>query len=251
MPIPITMSPIENCWFGTPGAVITSPRNGSLSSLSRGWCFTVRSIGTCTSRPLRSFTSSLVGMPAVQRDHEHVQPYSDRDDVHPTHAPVQEAEGEDEDVGRQQDREAEVVDPCLREVDQLERNLDDQSDEQQPERVQVDAADPLEAPLGDDHDQYGHDDRRHEEHHGDTVPIRVLRTGANVYDVRTPVSGTVVRVVVDEGQMIAEEDPVAAIDDDGVETVVVTQVPGVVRELYIEGGRPVSAGDVIARIDES
>ena len=72
-----------------------------------------------------------------------------------------------------------------------------------------------------------------------------------MYDVRTPVSGTVVRVVVDEGQMIAEEDPVAAIDDDGVETVVVTQVPGVVRELYIEGGRPVSAGDVIARIDES
>lgn len=72
-----------------------------------------------------------------------------------------------------------------------------------------------------------------------------------MYDVRTPVSGTVVRVVVDEGQMIAEEDPVAAIEESGVETVVVTQVPGVVRELYIEPGRPVHAGDVIARIDES
>ena len=72
-----------------------------------------------------------------------------------------------------------------------------------------------------------------------------------MHDVRTPVSGTVVRVDVDEGQLIAEEDPVAAIEASGVETVVVTQVPGVVRELYIEPGRAVSAGDVIARIDES
>jgi biotin carboxyl carrier protein len=72
-----------------------------------------------------------------------------------------------------------------------------------------------------------------------------------VYDVRAPVSGTIAWVVVDEGQMIAEEDPVAAIDASGVETVVVTEVPGVVRELYIEPGRAVDAGDVIARIDES
>ena len=60
---PITMSPIENCWFGTPGAVMTSPRNASRSSSSCGRCFTVCSIGTCTSRPARSRTSSLVGMP--------------------------------------------------------------------------------------------------------------------------------------------------------------------------------------------
>jgi biotin carboxyl carrier protein len=89
------------------------------------------------------------------------------------------------------------------------------------------------------------------EHHGDTVPIQVDRTGANVYDVRTPVSGTVVSVVVDEGQMIAEEDPVATVEASAVETVIITEVPGVVRELYIEPGRSVSAGDVIARIDES
>jgi biotin carboxyl carrier protein len=72
-----------------------------------------------------------------------------------------------------------------------------------------------------------------------------------VYDVRTAVSGTVVRVVVDEGQLIAEEDPIAAIDDSGTEVLVVTAVPGVVRELYIEPGRVVNTGDVIARIDES
>ena len=58
-------------------------------------------------------------------------------------------------------------------------------------------------------------------------------------------------MVVDEGQMIAEEDPIATIDDGGNEVVVSTTVPGVVRELYIEPGRVVSAGQVIARIDES
>ena len=72
-----------------------------------------------------------------------------------------------------------------------------------------------------------------------------------MYEVRTPVGGTVIRVVVDEGQMIAEEDPVAAVEENGVETEVVTRVPGVVRELYIEPGRSVRAGDVIAAIDES
>ena len=72
-----------------------------------------------------------------------------------------------------------------------------------------------------------------------------------MHDVRTAVSGTVAQVVVDEGQMIAEEDPIATIDDDGNEVVVSTTVPGVVRELYIEPGRVVSAGQLIARIDES
>ena len=59
------------------------------------------------------------------------------------------------------------------------------------------------------------------------------------------------RLEVDEGQLIAEEEPIAAIDDSGTEVVVVTAVPGVVRELYIEPGSVVNAGDVIARIDES
>jgi multidrug efflux pump subunit AcrA (membrane-fusion protein) len=72
-----------------------------------------------------------------------------------------------------------------------------------------------------------------------------------VHDVRAAVSGTVAQVVVDEGQMIAEEDPIATIDDGGNEVMVSTTVPGVVRELYIEPGRVVSAGQVVARIDES
>jgi biotin carboxyl carrier protein len=72
-----------------------------------------------------------------------------------------------------------------------------------------------------------------------------------VHDVRTPVGGTVVRVTVDEGQLIAEEEPIAAIDDDGREVEVVTTVPGVVRELYVEPRQVVRRGDLVARIDES
>jgi biotin carboxyl carrier protein len=72
-----------------------------------------------------------------------------------------------------------------------------------------------------------------------------------VHDVRATVTGTVSRVVVDEGQLIAEDEPIAVVDDAGAEVEVVTTVPGVVRELYVEGGQMVQRGDIVARIDES
>jgi pyruvate carboxylase len=72
-----------------------------------------------------------------------------------------------------------------------------------------------------------------------------------VYDVRADVTGTVVRAVVEEGQLIAEEEPIAVVDVDGSEAEIVTAIPGVVRELYIDAGSAVNAGDVVARIDES
>jgi biotin carboxyl carrier protein len=72
-----------------------------------------------------------------------------------------------------------------------------------------------------------------------------------VHEVRAPVSGTVIRVAVDEGQLIAEDEPIATIDDGAAEVVVVTQVPGVVRELHAELRGTVGAGDLVARIDES
>ena len=72
-----------------------------------------------------------------------------------------------------------------------------------------------------------------------------------MYDVRAPASGTVTLVPVDEGQLVAEEDEIARVRVDDGELVVVTTVPGVVRELYAEPGRVVRAGDVLAAIDES
>jgi urea carboxylase len=70
-------------------------------------------------------------------------------------------------------------------------------------------------------------------------------------DVRSPVDGTVSAVPVDEGQLVAEEDEIARVRTDGEIVVVVTEVPGVVRELYAEPGRSVRVGDVLAMIDES
>ena len=72
-----------------------------------------------------------------------------------------------------------------------------------------------------------------------------------MYEVRAMVSGTVVRVVVDEGQLIAEDEPLAFVDADGVEAEIVTAVPGVVRELYVDRGTVVRPNDVVANIDES
>ena len=51
-----------------------------------------------------------------------------------------------------------------------------------------------------------------------------------MYELRSTTEGTVVRVDVDEGQMVAEEDEIAMLEaESGRVVVVVTDVPGVVR----------------------
>jgi biotin carboxyl carrier protein len=72
-----------------------------------------------------------------------------------------------------------------------------------------------------------------------------------MYELRSTTEGTVVRVDVDEGQMVAEEDEIAMLESESGRVAVVTSVPGVVRELYVEAGYPVTPGTLIALIDES
>jgi pyruvate/2-oxoglutarate dehydrogenase complex dihydrolipoamide acyltransferase (E2) component len=72
-----------------------------------------------------------------------------------------------------------------------------------------------------------------------------------MYELRSAHEGTVIRVDVDEGQMVAEDDEIALLDTESGRVVVVTDVPGVVRELYVEAGYSVTPGKVIALIDES
>jgi biotin carboxyl carrier protein len=72
-----------------------------------------------------------------------------------------------------------------------------------------------------------------------------------MYELRSTTEGAVVRVDVDEGQMVAEEDEIATIESESGRVVIVTEVPGVVRELYVEAGYPVTPGTLIALIDES
>ena len=51
--------------------------------------------------------------------------------------------------------------------------------------------------------------------------------------------------------MVAEDDEIAVLDTEQGRVVVVTDVPGVVRELYVEAGYPVTPGTVVALIDEA
>jgi multidrug efflux pump subunit AcrA (membrane-fusion protein) len=82
-------------------------------------------------------------------------------------------------------------------------------------------------------------------------PRRTVDTVERVYELRARTGGRVEQLVVDEGQMVAEEDAIAIVDRAGERVELTTNVPGVVRELYIERGQPVLAGEVIALIDES
>jgi multidrug efflux pump subunit AcrA (membrane-fusion protein) len=72
-----------------------------------------------------------------------------------------------------------------------------------------------------------------------------------MYELRSSNEGTVLRVEVDEGQMVAEDDEIAVLDTETGRVALTTDVPGVVRELYVEAGYSVTPGTVVALIDES
>jgi multidrug efflux pump subunit AcrA (membrane-fusion protein) len=84
-----------------------------------------------------------------------------------------------------------------------------------------------------------------------SAPRCAVDTVGRVYELRARAEGRVEQLVVDEGQMVAEEDAIAIVDSAGARVELTTDVPGVVRELYIERGQPVLRGEVIALIDES
>lgn len=80
---------------------------------------------------------------------------------------------------------------------------------------------------------------------------RTVDTVGRVYELRARTGGRIEQIEVDEGQMVAEDDPIAIVESAGDRVELTTDVPGVVRELYVERGQPVLAGEVIALIDES
>jgi multidrug efflux pump subunit AcrA (membrane-fusion protein) len=72
-----------------------------------------------------------------------------------------------------------------------------------------------------------------------------------VFELRAAVGGIVVSVEVIEGQTVAELDDIVSLASDQGPVVLATQVPGVVRELYVQRDSSLRQGDVIALIDES
>jgi biotin carboxyl carrier protein len=72
-----------------------------------------------------------------------------------------------------------------------------------------------------------------------------------MHEIRAEITANVWQVSVDEGQLVAEGDELVILESMKMEIPVVTEVPGVVRELHVEPNDVVQEGDVIALIDES
>ena len=72
-----------------------------------------------------------------------------------------------------------------------------------------------------------------------------------MHEIRAEITANVWQVSVDVGQMVAEGDELVILESMKMEIPVITEVPGVVRELNVEPNDVVQEGDVIALIDES
>jgi acetyl-CoA carboxylase biotin carboxyl carrier protein len=73
----------------------------------------------------------------------------------------------------------------------------------------------------------------------------------SVHEIRAEITANVWQVVVDEGQMVAEGDEIVILESMKMEIPVLTDVPGVVRELHVQPEDVIQEGDLIALIDES
>jgi acetyl-CoA carboxylase biotin carboxyl carrier protein len=78
-----------------------------------------------------------------------------------------------------------------------------------------------------------------------------LTTLRAMHEIRAEITANVWQVRVDEGQMVAEGDELVVLESMKMEIPVVTEVPGVVRELHVEPEDVVQEGDLIALIDET
>ena len=82
--------------------------------------------------------------------------------------------------------------------------------------------------------------------------LRNQRLGCAVMaEIRAEITANVWQVLVEEGQMIAEGDEVCILESMKMEIPVITETPGVVRELYVVPEQVVQEGALIALIDES
>ena len=72
-----------------------------------------------------------------------------------------------------------------------------------------------------------------------------------MHEIRAEITANVWQVSVEEGQLVAEGDQLVILESMKMEIPVITEVPGVVRELHVAADDVVQEGDLIALIDES
>jgi acetyl-CoA carboxylase biotin carboxyl carrier protein len=71
------------------------------------------------------------------------------------------------------------------------------------------------------------------------------------YDAKSEVTGSVWKIVTAVGQALEPGDTIMIMESMKMEIPVITEVPGVVRELHVAPEQTVQEGDLIALIDES
>lgn len=70
-------------------------------------------------------------------------------------------------------------------------------------------------------------------------------------EIRAEITANVWQVVAEVGTMVAEGDEICILESMKMEIPVITEVPGVLRELHVVAEQVVHEGDLIAIIDES
>ncbi len=70
-------------------------------------------------------------------------------------------------------------------------------------------------------------------------------------EIRAEITANVWQVLAEVGSMVAEGDEICILESMKMEIPVITEVPGVLRELHVAPEQVVHEGDLIAIIDES
>ena len=72
-----------------------------------------------------------------------------------------------------------------------------------------------------------------------------------MHEIRAELTATVWKLCAEVGQLVAEGDDILILESMKMEIPVATEVPGVLRELFVTEGAAVREGDLMALVDES
>ena len=75
------------------------------------------------------------------------------------------------------------------------------------------------------------------------------RASASGGAVRAPMQGTIVKVLVEEGQEVAADEPVCILEAMKMESEVRSQKAGTVSEISVEAGQTVSSGETLISVE--
>jgi|SRR5215212_4485737 len=84
---------------------------------------------------------------------------------------------------------------------------------------------------------------------GSFAPTHVQTVGPSTNGVQAPLSGTVARVLVEEGQSIEEGDVVVVLEAMKMETEITVPRSGTVTAVLVSAGEAVTGGQTLVEVD--